>query len=118
MCLGINRMFLVSKDGDSVIEVNRVELSFEYDKETQKEADEIYDRIMSKCYNYGSTQNAKNAASMRVRDFLYDKKPICRILVNNTVYYGNYDETQGKIVFEKILNSLKSGERFFDMREV
>lgn len=112
------RMFLVNKDGNSVIEVKQVDMRLEYDKTTLKEADEIYNGIMAKCYNYGSTENAKNATNRRVKDFLHDKKPLCRILVNDKVYFGDYDEAQGKIVFERILTTLKNGENFIDMRRI
>lgn len=111
-------MFLVSKDGSSVIEVKQVDMRFEYDEATKEKAREIRESIMAKCYNYGSTANAENTASERVRSFLYDKKPICRILVNDKWYYGDYDEEQGKIVFEEIVNALKNESAYFDMRDI
>lgn len=111
-------MFLVSKDGGSIIEVNQVDMRFEYEERIKEKAREIRESIMAKCYNYGSTANAENTASERVRSFLYDKKPICRILVNDKWYYGDYDEEQGKIVFEKILNALKNESSYFDMRDI
>lgn len=111
-------MFLVSKDGNSVIEVNQVDMRLEYDENTKEKAREIRDRIMEKCYNYGSTANAENTASEKVRSFLHDKKPICRILVNNKWHYGDYDEKQGKAVFEEIVNALKNESAYFDMRDI
>lgn len=111
-------MFLISKDGHSVIEVKQVDICFEYDENTKEKAGEIRKNIMAKCYNYGSTANAESVASERVRSFLYDKKPICRILVNNKWYYGDYDEVQGKIAFDEIINALKNGKTYFDMRDI
>lgn len=111
-------MFLVSKYGDSIIEVNQVDMRFEYDERTKEKAREIRENIMAKCYNYGSTANAENTASERVRSFLYDKKPICRIFVNGKLYYGDYDEEKGKIVFEEIVNALKNESAYFDMRDI
>lgn len=111
-------MFLISKDGNSVIEVKQVDIRLEYDKKTNAEVDKIYNDIMSKCYNYGSTENAKKAADRSVKDYLLDKKPICRILVNDKWYYGDYDEEKGKFVFEEILNALKNESSYFDMRDV
>lgn len=111
-------MFLVSKDGSSVIEVKQVDMRFEYDEDTKEKARKIRESIIAKCYNYGSTANAENTASKKVRSFLYDKKPICRIFVNNKLYYGDYDEAQGKIVFEEIVNALKNESAYFDMRYI
>lgn len=111
-------MFLISKDGSSVIKVNQIDMRLEYDEHTKEECREIRESIMSKCYYYGSTANAENAASERVRNFLYDKKPICRIFVNNNWYYGDYDEVHGKIVFEEIVNALKNESTYFDMRDI
>ncbi len=111
-------MFLVNKNGDCVIDVNRVDMCLEYDKKTQKEAGEIYDKIMAKCYYYGSTENARKAARSQANDYVRGKKPICRILVNDKIYFGDYDEVQGKIIFEKILDALKNGCSFLDIREV
>lgn len=111
-------MFLISKDGHSVIEVNRVDMCFEYDEQTKSEAEKVHSEIMAKFYNYGSTENAKKAADKRVRDYLYDKKPLCRILVNDKWYYGDYDEVQGKNVFEEIINALKNESAYFDMRDI
>lgn len=111
-------MFLVNKNGDCVIEVKRVDVCLEYDKKTQKEADEIYNKIMAKCYYYGSTENARQAAQSQVNDYVRTKEPICRILVNDKIYFGDYDEVQGKIIFEKILDALKNEYRFLDIREI
>ncbi len=111
-------MFLVNKHGNCVIEVKRVDLCLEYDKETQKQINKIYDKIMAKCYNYGSTETARNTARKLVNDYLGGKKPICKILVNDKVYFGDYDEIQGKIIFEKILGALKNGCSFLDIREI
>lgn len=111
-------MFLINKGGSSVIEVNQVDMRLEYDERTKEKAIEIRERIMAKCYNYGSTANAENVASERVRNFLCDKKPICRILVNGKWYYGDYNEEQGKIVFEEIVNALKNESVYFDMRDI
>ncbi len=110
-------MFLVNKDGNCLVEVNSVEMFLQYDKSVSEEADEIYNRVMAKCYNYGSTENAKREADRRVKEFVSDKKPICRILVNDKTYFGDYDEVQGKIVFEEIISALRNGESFLDMRE-
>lgn len=100
------------------MEVNRVDMCLEYDKSVNKEADEIYNSVMAKCYYYGSTENAKREANRRVKEFVSNKKPICRILVNDKVYFGDYEEVQGKIVFEEIISALRNGESFFDMREI
>lgn len=109
-------MFLVNKFGDCIIEVNRVDILREYDEKTKEEADKIYNGIMNKIYNYGSTENARNAANKAVKDFVCDKKQICKIFVNDECF-GNYEEEQCKIAFENIVNSLKNGDRFLDMRE-
>lgn len=53
-----------------------------------------------------------------MRDYLYDKKPLCRIFVNDKYCYGDYDEVQGKTVFEEILNALKNESAYFDMRDI
>lgn len=111
-------MFLISKDGYSVIELKQVDMRFEYDENTKEKAREIRKNIMAKCYNYGSTANAESVADERVRSFLYDKKPICKILVNDKWYYGDYDEVQGKIAFDEIINALKNGKTYFDMRDI
>lgn len=111
-------MFLINKDGSSVIKVNQVDMRLEYDERTKQKAREIRENIMVKCYNYGSTANAENAASERVRSFLYDKKPLCRIFVNDKWYYGDYDEVKGKIVFEEIVSALKNESAYFDMRYI
>lgn len=111
-------MFLVNKNGNSVIEVKQVDMFFEYDKSTQERANEIRNGIMAKCYNYGSTENARNMADRMVKDFLYDKKPLCRIFVNDKFYFGDYEEVKGKIVFERIVSALKNEESFLDMRDV
>ena len=111
-------MFLINKNGDSAIEVKQVDMCLEYDEETRAESEKIHSGIMEKRYNYGSTENARKTADMYVREYLSDKKPICRILVNGKRYYGDYDEVQGKIVFEEILNALKNESAYFDMREI
>ena len=111
-------MFLVNKNGNSVIEVKQVDVFFEYDKSAQERANEIRNGIMAKCYNYGSTENARNMADRMVKDFLHDKKPLCRIFVNDKFYFGDYEEAKGKIVFERIISALKNEESFLDMRDI
>lgn len=111
-------MFLLSKDGGSVIEVKQVDMRLEYDKSTKKAADEIYSGIMAKCYNYGSTENAERAAVEKVEEFLQGKNPPCKIIVNGSLNYGIYNKVQGRIVFNGIVNALKNESAYFDMREV
>lgn len=67
--------------------------------------------------DYGSTENAQESADRCIKNYLQDKNPIYRILVNDKWYFGDYDEAQGKIVFEQIVSALKNGERIFDMRQ-
>lgn len=51
------------------------------------------------------------------KEFWNGKSSVHMICVND-MNFGDYEEMQGRIVFKKILAALKSGERFFDMREV
>lgn len=111
-------MFLISKNGSSVAEVKQVDMCLEYDKKIIEKANEICDKIMLKSYNYGSAENARNAAREKVAEYFRGEKQICRILVNNKWYFGDYDEVQGKIVFEGIVNALKNENIYFDMRDV
>lgn len=111
-------MFLVSKNGSSAVEINSVRLLLEYEDEAQAEANRIYNETVAKAYNFGSTERAKKEAERRVEDYLHDKTIAGRIFVNEKFYFGDYDEAQGKIVFEEIINAMKNESAYFDMREV
>lgn len=110
-------MFIINQTGNHVIEAKEIDMRLEYDKETKAEVERIHNEIMSKCYNYGSTENAQKSADRCIKNYLQDKKPICRIFVNDKWYFGDYDEAQGKSVFEQIVSALKNGEKIFDMRK-
>lgn len=81
-------MFLISKDGYSIIEVKQVDMNFKYEKQTMVERSPI------------------------------GEKPTCIIIVNDKFNYGEYGEVQGKIAFDEIINALKNGKTYFDMRDI
>ena len=111
-------MFLISKDGTSAIEVNQVDMRLEYEQGVEAEASRIYQKTVANAYNFGSTERAEKEATRRMKAYLSDKPNVGRIFVNGKYYYGDYDEVQGKIVFEEIVNALKNESAYFDMREV
>lgn len=112
-------MFIVSKDGYSAREPKRISMSVKYSKEVESEAKRIYDSIIRD--NMSNKLYALNEIEgfARTQANEYAKgKGVCGIILDGEFNYGDYDEVQGKIVFEKILEALKNGERFFDMREI
>lgn len=110
-------MFLVDKDGTSVREVREVELRFEWDEKTKDEINEIHKSTLAHAYYHGSTENSERIAERKIRDYLYDKKPLARILVNDKWYFGDYDKEAGEKIFEEIILAIKNGREFLDMRE-
>lgn len=111
-------MFLLDKDGTSVREVTEVELRFEWDEKTKYKIHEIHKSTLAKAYYHGSTENSERIAERNIRDYLYDKKPLARILVNDKWYFGNYDKETGEKIFEQIILAIKNGCEFLDMREL
>lgn len=111
-------MFLVDKYGTSVREVKEVELRFEWDEETREEIHEIHKSTLAKQYYHGSTKNSERIAEQRIKDYLYDKKPLARILVNDKWYFGDYDKETGEEILEQIILAIKSGCDFLDMRVI
>lgn len=111
-------MFLVNKCGTSVREVKEVELRFEWDEKTKEEINEIHKSTLAKAYYHGSTENSERIADRRIKDYLYNKKPLARILVNNKWYFGDYDKETGEKILEQIILAIKSGCDFLDMREL
>lgn len=111
-------MFLVDKAGTIATEVHEVEITLTYCEGIKRKADEIYNGVMERPYKYGSTKNARIEADIRVRQYLQNKEKIARIIVNGDMNFGDYEEPQGYIVFEKIIDAIKSNENFLDMRGI
>lgn len=113
-------MFLVSKDGSMAIEVNQLEMCIEHSTRTLCEAEIIHKEEYQKGMKWTTNDHifAEERAKKIVKEFLEEQNKICRILVNNQWYCGDYDEIQGGKVFEKIVEALENGEKIFDMRQI
>lgn len=111
-------MFLVNKDGTSVREVKEIELRFEMDKKMKDEINEIHKSTLAHAYYHGGTENSERIAERKIRGYLYDKKPLARIFVNDKWYFGDCDKETGEKILEKIILAIKTGCDFLDMREL
>lgn len=111
-------MFLISKDGMTAVEANKIRMDFDYDEKTKEECNIMYRDVASRTCYYGSIESANNIAKIKCEEYLKDKNKICTIRINGELDFGKYGEVQGKIVFEEIVNALKNESAYFDMREV
>lgn len=112
-------MFIVSKDGLSVREPIQVSVSMRYNKEIEDEAQKIYNSIImdNMTHKIYARNEAEEFAERKAIEHIKEKS-VYNIILDGEFRFGDYNEVQAKIVFEKILAALKNGERFFDMREV
>lgn len=112
-------MFIVSKDGFSIMEPKQVCARIEYSEEVKAEAQRIYDKVIRDNVGYGFrvSSEIEDFANKKVNEYAKGKG-VCSIILDREINFGDYDEVQGKAVFEEILRALRDGERFFDMREM
>lgn len=111
-------MFIRSQDGNCCIKLESVKIRQEYDDDTEKELQNIYDRMSAYAYNYGSTDNCLKAIEKEQQNYIKnnDIKAVTKIIVNINNIFGVYkSEDAGKRVYGHIMNALKCEDAFFDM---
>lgn len=112
-------MFIKSQDGNICSKIESVKIYQEYDEDTEKELQKIYDRISAKAYNYGSTDNYLKAIEKEKEKFIKNNnvKMITKIKVNGIIFGVYKSEDTGKRIYDCIIDALKCENVFFNMSE-
>ena len=110
-------MFIVSQDNTKMYELNNIELHSSYTDDVLKELENIYDSMIVKAYNYGSTENCKNAISEEQESYLRYKNKMYEIHVNGVKFASYKSEGMRDREFYNIKNAILLKEELYQLEK-
>ena len=112
-------MFVVHQDGNFCVNLKSVSYGIDWDDNTKKELRDIHNRMYSKAYNYGSTDNCLRAIKREQDNFTSSHKSpkVLQIYVNDNLFATYKNVENGLAVYKEILEGLKNNNTLIDLSQ-
>lgn len=110
-------MFIVNQSENQIEKIKQIYYKIDYDDETKMKLEKIYDNMICKSYNYGSTEDCLKQIKKTQDDYINrnDCKKIFHLYVNENKFASYKDISEGKEIFRQIITAIANNENLFDL---
>lgn len=108
-------MYIVNQSNNEIVKIESIKMYSCYNDEIQRELLEIYNRMIVKAYNYGSTENCNKAIKETQERHLINKPKEYRISVNNNDFAVYKNKLKAEIIFNDIQTAIGRNENIYKL---